>query len=71
MNPIPHEFAIGGVFMPPLLVAGILGTLEASEVIKTALGLPNLENKLLMVNLLDLSFNKIDVVKDGNCTCSK
>ena len=50
---------------------GILGTLEASEVIKTALGLPNLENKLLMVNLLDLNFNKIEVVKDGNCICSK
>jgi len=29
MNPIPHEFAIGGVFMPPLLVAAILGTIAA------------------------------------------
>jgi len=27
MLPIPHEFAIGGVFMPPLLVAAILGTI--------------------------------------------
>ncbi len=26
MNQIPHEFAIGGVFMPPLLVAALLGT---------------------------------------------
>jgi len=25
MLPIPHEFAIGGVYMPPLLVAGFLG----------------------------------------------
>ncbi|TXT63958.1 MAG: Sulfur carrier protein ThiS adenylyltransferase [Promethearchaeota archaeon] len=50
---------------------GILGTLEALEVIKTALGLPNLENTLLMVNLLDMTFNKIDVVKDNNtCICS-
>lgn len=24
---IPHEFAIGGVYMPPLLVAGLLGAL--------------------------------------------
>jgi molybdopterin/thiamine biosynthesis adenylyltransferase len=48
---------------------GILGTLEALEVIKTTLGLPNLENKLLMVNLLDLSFNKIDVVKNEHCIC--
>lgn len=29
MNPMPHEFAIGGVFMPPLLVAAILGTVAA------------------------------------------
>ena len=26
---IPSEFAIGGVYMPPLLVAGMLGTLLA------------------------------------------
>ncbi len=49
---------------------GILGTLEALEVIKTALNLPNLENNLLMVNLLDLSFTKIKIVKDKNCICS-
>ena len=24
---IPHEFAIGGIYMPPLLVAGILGVI--------------------------------------------
>ena len=24
---MPHEFAIGGVFVPPLLVAAILGTI--------------------------------------------
>ena len=29
MNPIPHEFAIGGVYMPPLLVAGFLGAVAA------------------------------------------
>jgi hypothetical protein len=29
MSLIPHEFAIGGVFMPPLLVAGLLGTIAA------------------------------------------
>jgi molybdopterin/thiamine biosynthesis adenylyltransferase len=50
---------------------GILGTLEALEIIKSALGLPNLENSLLMVNLLDLSFNKIDVIKNENCICSQ
>jgi len=50
---------------------GILGTLEALEVIKTALGLPNLENNLLMVNLINLTFNKIKIVKSENCICSK
>ncbi len=29
MNQIPHEIAIGGVFMPPLLVAGTLGVIAA------------------------------------------
>jgi molybdopterin/thiamine biosynthesis adenylyltransferase len=50
---------------------GILGTLEALEVIKTTIGLPNLENKLLMVNLLNLSFDQIDIVKNNMCFCSK
>jgi len=27
LQQIPHEFAIGGVYMPPLLVAGLLGAL--------------------------------------------
>jgi len=29
MSYIPHEFTIGGVFMPPLLVAGLFGALAA------------------------------------------
>jgi hypothetical protein len=29
MNPIPHEFTIGGVYFPPLLIASILGALAA------------------------------------------
>jgi hypothetical protein len=29
MGPIPSEFAIGGVYMPPMLIAAILGTLVA------------------------------------------
>ena len=29
MSQIPHEIALGGVFMPPLLVAGILGVIAA------------------------------------------
>ena len=30
MTLIPKEFAIGGVFMPPLLVAGFFGVLAAA-----------------------------------------
>ncbi len=29
MTPIPHEFAIGGVYMPPQLVAAFFGMLAA------------------------------------------
>ena len=29
LTPIPHEFAIGGVYMPPLLVAAMFGTIAA------------------------------------------
>jgi hypothetical protein len=29
VKPIPHEFALGEVFMPPLLVAGFFGLLAA------------------------------------------
>ena len=29
MNSMPHEFAIGGVYMPPLLIAAMLGTIAA------------------------------------------
>ena len=29
MELIPREFAIGGVYLPPMLIAGLLGTLAA------------------------------------------
>ena len=29
MNYIPHEFTIGGVYFPPMLIAGILGVAAA------------------------------------------
>ena len=29
MMPIPHEFAIGGVFLPPWLVSGLAGLAAA------------------------------------------
>jgi molybdopterin/thiamine biosynthesis adenylyltransferase len=67
----PPETALDESPLPVIGVTpGILGTLEALEVIKTTLGLPNLENKLLMVNLIDLRFNIIDIIKNDNCICS-
>jgi hypothetical protein len=30
MSSMPHEFAIGGVYFPPLLIAAILGVLAAA-----------------------------------------
>lgn len=29
LTPIPHEFALGGVYMPPLLVASVFGMMAA------------------------------------------
>jgi len=29
MSYIPHEFTIGGVYFPPLLIAGLLGVVAA------------------------------------------
>lgn len=67
----PEKFSSKEGPLPVIGVTpGILGTLEALEVIKTTLSLPNLENKLLMVNLLNLSFNSIDIVKNESCLCS-
>jgi len=30
MGTVPHELALGGIFLPPLLVAGVLGAIAAS-----------------------------------------
>ena len=34
MNQMPHEFTVGGVFMPPLLVAGLFGAIAAAITIR-------------------------------------
>ena len=34
MNHIPIEFAIGGIYVPPMLIAAILGTIVAAVVAK-------------------------------------
>ena len=32
MGGVPHEFAIGGVYLPPLLIAAVLGAIIAGVV---------------------------------------
>ena len=34
MNQIPHEFAIGGIYMPPLLVASLFGAIATAITIR-------------------------------------
>lgn len=34
MSFIPHEFTIGGVYFPPLLIAGLLGVAAASLTVR-------------------------------------
>ncbi|MGH1484975.1 MAG: molybdopterin-synthase adenylyltransferase MoeB [Cellvibrionaceae bacterium] len=54
------------------VLPGLLGTLQASEAIKFLAGLPTaLENKLCMLETMDLSMNKIQLAKNTDCpVCS-
>lgn len=40
---------------------GVIGSIQAAETIKTILGLPNLSGKLLLVNLLENSFETLQL----------
>lgn len=49
-------------------VAGVIGTIQANEVLKYILGLGNLlAGRLLIFNALDSSFRQVKVPKDPNC----
>ena len=51
-------------------VAGILGTLEANEVLKQILGIgQNLNGKILILDLLNLEFRKAKITKKKKCIC--
>lgn len=59
----------------PLPVAGVtpgvLGTMEAAEVIKSLINIGEpLYNQVLMVNLLNMSFSKINVLQSESCRCA-
>ena len=54
-----------GIFAP---VAGIIGALQANEVLKTVLGLKDdLDNNILVFNSLTMSLRKIKIIKNLNC----
>ena len=54
-----------GIFAP---VAGIIGALQANEVLKTILGLKDdLNSNILVFNSLTMSLRKIKIIKNLNC----
>lgn len=54
-----------GILAP---VAGVLGSLQALQALKVVLGLGELLlGKLLIIDVLDLSFRKIKITKDKSC----
>ena len=60
-----------GIFSP---VAGILGTLQANEVLKTILGYKNdLTNQMIIFNAIKTNFRNIKLSFNPNCRnkCSK
>ena len=53
-------------------VAGIVGNIQANEVLKYILGLKNeLTNKILIINLLNLTFRRSRFLKKKNCICGE
>tara|TARA_B110001452_G_scaffold228009_1_gene203193 strand:- start:4839 stop:5597 length:759 start_codon:yes stop_codon:yes gene_type:complete len=53
-------------------VAGIVGTIQANEVIKKILNIgKNLDNNILIIDLLNLNFRKVKIKKRKNCLCKK
>tara|TARA_B100000945_G_C20275736_1_gene546162 strand:- start:28 stop:786 length:759 start_codon:yes stop_codon:yes gene_type:complete len=53
-------------------VAGIVGNIQANEVIKNILNLKNeLKDKILIVNLLNLTFRQSKFSKKKNCICGE
>ena len=51
-------------------VAGTVGTLQANEVLKQILNIgKNLDGKILIMDLLNLSFRKAKINKRKNCIC--
>ena len=53
-------------------VAGIVGTIQANEILKKILSIgQNLNGYILILNLLDISFRKVKINKSKTCMCNK
>ena len=51
-------------------IAGIIGTLQANEILKQILSIgKNLDGKILILDLLNLSFRKAKIKKRDECIC--
>ena len=51
-------------------VAGIIGTMQANEVLKQILSIgQNLDGKIFILNLLNLNFRKVNITKQKKCLC--
>ena len=51
-------------------VAGVIGTLQANEILKQILNIgKNFENQILIIDLLNLNFRKTKVNKQKKCKC--
>ena len=58
-----HEGVLG-------TVAGIIGSLQANEVLKQILNIgQNLDGKILILDLLNLRFRKAKIIKSKKCVC--
>ena len=53
-------------------VAGIVGTIQANEILKKILSIgQNLNGYILILNLLDINFRKVKINKNKTCICNK
>ncbi len=53
-------------------VAGIVGTIQANEILKKILSIgKNLNGYILILNLLDLNFRKVKINKNKTCICNR
>ena len=68
---IENDCQTEGIFSP---VAGVLGSLQANEVLKTILGLKNdLNNQMIIFDAIKTNFRNIKLSYNPNCKnkCSK